>query len=391
MIISRALSPLITRLATQFPVLAILGPRQSGKTTLAKEIFPHYAYVTLEDIDMKLMAQDDPKRFLASYAEQKGVIIDEIQEVPHLFSYMQGIVDQIHRPGFFVITGSQNFLMHEKITQPLAGRIALLTLLPLSISELAQANLLPNTAEQTMLTGFYPRLYAQSIDARIWFSNYMSTYVEKDVRQILNISDISSFQRFLKLCAARTGQLINYAELARDADVSPHTAKAWLSVLEASYVIKLLYPYFKNFNKRIIKSPKLYFYDTGLVCSLLGIKTAQELFIHPLRGPLFESMIISELFKYQFNTGATPSLYFWRDIQGHEIDCIIEKSIDNLVPIEIKSGMTISSEFFKGIANWHTISEQKNTSAFIVYGGNTVHQHAQATIIPWNQTSTIAP
>ncbi|HXW86580.1 MAG TPA: ATP-binding protein [Candidatus Bathyarchaeia archaeon] len=389
MMINRALSAIITRLSKQFPVIAIMGPRQSGKTTLVKHLFSHYTYVTLEDIDIRALAQEDPRAFFASYAHHEGLIIDEIQEVPHLFSYMQGIVDALNRPGFFVITGSQNFLLYEQITQTLAGRIALLTLLPLSIEELAAANLLPATPEQTILQGFYPRPYAHTIDRQIWLSNYVATYVERDVRQVLNVSNVIAFQRFLKLCAARVGQLINYADLARDADIAPNTAKAWISILEASYIIKLLYPYFKNFNKRIIKSPKLYFCDTGLACSLLGVKTAQELYLHPLRGPLFESMIIGELFKCYYNESLIPPLYFWRDVQGHEVDCIIEKSSDVLIPIEIKAGMTVHSDFFKGIAEWRAISQDKKGSAYVIYGGNTEHKQAQSHLIAWNHIAQL--
>lgn len=306
MIISRNITPHLKDLSKQFPVVAVMGPRQSGKTTLVRETFPSHAYVTLEDLDRRSAAKEDPRGFFATYAKRDGLIIDEIQEVPELLSYMQGIVDQGYRPGYFIITGSQHFLLYEKITQTLAGRIVILTLLPLAISELKSAHLLQDDVESLLIKGCYPRLYVQPISPATWCANYISTYVEKDVRQVLQITDVVSFQRFLKLCAARVGNLINYAELARDADLSPHTAKAWLSILEASYIIKLLYPYYKNFNKRVIKSPKLYFYDSSLACSLLGIKTAEELAIHPLKGPLFESLVITEMFKYSYNNGEQP-------------------------------------------------------------------------------------
>jgi len=388
MIITREITPRLIELSKQFPVIAIMGPRQSGKTTLSRQTFPDYAYVTLEDIDTKIGAKEDPRRFLATYARYKGVIIDEIQEVPELFSYMQGIVDQEYKPGFFIITGSQNFLMYEKITQTLAGRIALLTLLPLTVNELKNAALLPQTLEEVLFKGFYPRLYAQPFDLKIWFSNYIATYVEKDVRQVLNVSDIISFQKFLRLCAARVGNLLNYSEIARDCDISPNTAKAWISVLETSYIIKLLQPYHKNFNKRITKSPKLYFYDVGLACSLLGIQSAHELFTHSLRGALFESMTISELFKYYYNQIMTPNLYFWRDLQGHEVDCIIEKTYNTLIPIEIKAGMTIIPSFFKGIIDWQTISEQKN-NAYIIYAGDENFQRSYGQLIAWKNIKEI--
>ncbi len=393
MFITRTIMPTLQTLARQFPVVAIMGPRQSGKSTVAKKTFPDYTYVSLEDLDIRTLAKTDPRGFLAAYDQQKGVIIDEIQEVPELLSYMQGIVDRSYRPGYFIITGSQNFLLYKKITQTLAGRIALLTLLPLSLAELRDAHLLttspsipsiPSIPEETLLKGGYPRPYAEKSDLKIWCSNYISTYVEKDVRQVLNVSDIVTFQRFLKLCAARTGNLLNYASLARDADISPNTAKAWISILETSFIIKLLYPYPVNFNKRVIKSPKLYFYDTALVCSLLGIRTADELQFHPLKGALFESMVISELFKYYFNHGEQPALYFWRDIQGHEINGIIEKSYDTLIPLEIKAGKTVTNDFFKGLNDWQDITKQTPLTAFIVYGGSEKFIHQGCQIFGWN-------
>lgn len=383
MIIKREITPHLIELSQQFPVIALMGPRQSGKTTLVKETFPDYAYVTLEDLDMRMAANEDPRKFFASYAHQKGLIIDEIQEVPELFSYMQAIVDQLNKPGFFIITGSQNFLMYEKITQTLAGRIALLTLLPLSIDELQQAHKLPETLEQTMFKGFYPRLYTHTINPTIWYSNYIATYVERDVRQVLAVGNLISFQKVLKLCAARIGNIINFAELARDADISPNTAKSWLSVLETSYIIKLLHPYYQNFNKRIIKNPKLYFYDTGLACFLLGIQNSEDLFNHPLRGALFESFVMSELFKYHYNQIKTPNIYFWRDIQGHEVDCIIEKSYKDLIPVEIKAGMTIIPGFFKGILQWQEIINQKEPNGYIVYAGPDDLQRSHGTIVSW--------
>lgn len=385
MIINREITPFLIRLAKQFGVVAIMGPRQSGKTTLVKNTFPDYAFVTLEDVDKRLLATEDPRGFLLSFAGHKGVIIDEVQEVPQLFSYMQGIIDQENKPGRFIITGSQNFLMHEKITQTLAGRIAMLTLLPLSVAEIKAANLLPRDVESLLLKGCYPKLHAQEIDVKVWCTSYISTYVEKDVRQLLKITDVLTFQRFLKLCAARIGNLINYAQLAQDCEISPHTAKDWMAVLEASYVIKMVTPFYKNFNKRVIKAPKLFFYDTGLVCSLLGIRTAEEIFNHPIKGALFESFAMSEFFKYNFNHIEQPSIYFWRDAQGHEIDCIIEKSVNCAVPIEIKAGKTISQDFFKGLLDWQKITGQEvGPGMFVVYGGNDTIEQAQKNVFAWH-------
>lgn len=384
MIIRRDITRHLQDLATQFPAVAVMGPRQSGKTTLVKETFPDYAYVTLEDLDKQGAAQEDPRGFLSAFANQKGVIIDEVQEVPELLSYMQGIIDQGYKPGFFILTGSQHFLLYEKITQTLAGRIALLTLLPLSVSELKATKLLPASYESLLIKGFYPRLYVQPIAVHTWVANYISTYVQKDIRQVLNITDLVGFQRFIKLCAARVGNILNYAELARDADISPNTAKAWLSILEASFIIKIVQPYHKNFSKRIIKSPKLYFYDTAIVCSLLGIRTEEELRDHPLKGAIFESFVMSELFKFNYNNNELPQIYFWRDVQGHEIDVIIEKAHDQTVPIEIKAGMTVTDTFFKGLRDWQEIAQPADPTAYVVYGGKDLVTRAKGQVFAWD-------
>lgn len=387
MIISREITPHLIKLAKQFGAVAIMGPRQSGKTTLAKATFPDYAFVTLEDMDKRLLATEDPRGFLLSFAAHKGVIIDEIQEVPQLFSYMQGIIDQENKPGRFIITGSQNFLMHEKITQTLAGRIALLTLLPLSAAEIKTANLLPLDMESLLLKGCYPKLHAQEIDVKVWCASYISTYVEKDVRQLLNITDALAFQRFLKLCAARVGNILNYAQLARDCDISPNTAKDWLSILEASYVIKLVAPFYKNFNKRVIKASKLFFYDTALVCALLGIKTSEEIFNHAIKEALFESFVMSEFFKYSFNRVEQPAIYFWRDAQGHEIDCIIETALDHTTPIEIKAGKTIAQDFFRGLIDWQKISDQEDGAMYVVYGSNDSIEQSKKKVFAWHDVT----
>lgn len=389
MIIRREITPYLENLATQFPVVAVMGPRQSGKTTLVKSIFTQHVYVSLEDLDRRMAAKEDPRGFLASFANQAGLIIDEIQEVPELLSYMQGIVDQTYRPGWFIITGSQNFLLHEKISQTLAGRIALLTLLPLTVSELSAAKLLPADLHGVLLKGFYPRLYDQNIDLTSWCNNYISTYIERDVRQVLQISNILAFQRFMKLCAARVGNILNYANLAADADISQHTAKAWLSILEASYIIKLLPPYHGNFNKRVIKASKLYFYDTALVCALLGIKTAEDLQFHPFKGGIFESFVVSECFKYSYNHNDLPQLYFWRDVQGHEIDLMIEKAYGQAFPIEVKSGMTITSDVFKGLNDWRELIKVPAAVTYLIYGGPDYLQIKQNFVYPWSKIADL--
>ena len=381
--IKRELESKLLTIAKQFPVIAITGPRQSGKTTLAKSVFADYRYISLENLDTRAYATNDPRNFLTSFDNATGVIIDEIQEVPHLFSYLQEIVDTKKRPGFFVLTGSQNILLQENISQSLAGRIAIFTLLPLSINELKLSDLLPKNVDEVMLKGFYPRIYSEQLDIQTWINNYINTYLERDVRQLININNLLTFQRFIKVCAARIGNILNYADLARDCDISLNTAKSWLSILEASYIIKLVQPYYKNFNKRITQTPKIYFYDTGIACALLGIKRTDELNIHPMRGHLFENMIIADTYKYNFNNNIIPNIYFWRDVQGHEIDCLIEKSFDKLVPIEIKSSMTISDRFFKTIIDWKKIIKETAIDSYLVYGGNENWIRREGQIFSW--------
>jgi len=387
--IQRQMTEKLAKLASQFPVVGVIGPRQSGKTTLTKATFSKYAYVTLEDIDIRLLALQDPRRFFATYGNEHGLIIDEVQEAPDLLSYMQGIVDQEYKPGYFIVTGSQNFLMLEKISQTLAGRIALLTLLPLTVDELKQANQLPKSPEELLLKGLYPRVYNQPIDASDWFLNYIATYLERDVRQIIKVTDLVTFQRFLKLCAGRNGQLLNYTALADDCSISPNTARAWVSLLETSYIVHLVQPYYKNFNKRIIKTPKLYFYDTGIVCCLLEIKSVEQLQSHYARGAIFEAFAISELAKYRLNAGDRPNLYFWRDVGGHEIDCLLERSLQ-LIPIEIKSGMTVNTRYFNALDDWNKITGQDaGTSAYVVYAGENNQKWPSGQVTSWKNMKKI--
>jgi predicted AAA+ superfamily ATPase len=384
MSIRRELQPMLERMANQFPIVAIIGPRQSGKTTLAKQTFPEYTYISLEDLDNRQIAQKDPRQFFAAFAQGKGLIIDEIQHVPDLFSYLQTIVDEAYRPGHFIITGSQNFAMLESISQSLAGRITLLTLLPLTVQELQEAHLLPTSLEEVLWKGFYPRLYAQPIDPDIWLRDYISTYIERDVHQLLKVGNILAFQKFIALCAARVGNLLNFSDLARDADISPNTAKAWFSILEASYIVYQLAPHYNNYSKRIIQTPKLYFYDSGLVCALLGITAAKELFIHPLRGHIFESFAITEMLKNRLNRHKKPHLFFWRDTQGHETDCLFEKSYNTLIPVEIKSSMTFNSALLKNLSQWQQIANLENTPAYVIYAGNTNLNYMHYGIYTWD-------
>lgn len=386
MFIPRMLSSKIEECAQWFPVIALMGPRQSGKTTLSKKLFPHHTYVTLEDLDLKAKVLSDPKGFLTLYGQGQGLIIDEAQEVPELFSYLQAVVDSQKKNGYFILTGSQNFLLHEKITQSLAGRVALFTLLPLSLQELKDAKKIYPTPEQQVKKGFYPKLYEQpGMDVDLLYMNYVATYIERDVRSVLQISDLMAFQKFMKLCAARTSNIINFADLARDCDISPKTAKAWISVLEAGYIVKLIYPFYKNFSKRLIKSPKLYFIDSGLACHLLGIRSAQDLFMHESRGALFESMIMMELVKGYFNQAVTPPLYFWRTMQGHEIDGVIEKNFDSQILIEIKANATMRAEFGSNLEQWQQISGKPAVQSFVVYAGQHYFGGQGVQMIPWNQ------
>lgn len=375
-------------LATQFPVVAIMGPRQSGKTTLARATFSDFHYISLEEFKDREFATSDPKSFLETYSHHKGLILDEIQEAPSLLSYMQGYVDKNNKPGLFIITGSQNFLLNEKITQTLAGRVAILTLLPLSITELLSYKE-TITLDELLFTGGYPRLYSDlNVSPLDLYPSYVKTYVEKDVRQIRNVEDLVTFQRFMGLCAGRIGQILNIASLASDCGISVPTAKSWISILAASYIIFLLQPHNKNFNKRLIKSPKLYFYDSGLACSILKIESKDQLINYYGRGNLFESFIISELQKQRYNIGREPNLYFWRDKTGHEVDCIIEKAM-TLIPVEIKSGKTISRDFFDGLDYWCELSGNNPELSFLIYGGDEDQTRSNAKVLGWRSVDKI--
>lgn len=293
---------------------------------------------------------------------------------------MQTIVDREKKRGYFIITGSQNLLLDQAITQTLAGRMALLTLYPLSISELKEAQLLPQKIEEAVFYGSYPRIYAEQISPEKVYANYIRTYIERDVRSIKNISDLNTFQRFVQLCAGRTGQILNLSSLGNDCGIDHKTARAWISILEASYIIFLLYPYYKNFGKRLIKSPKLYFVDTGIACSLLRIRSADELYDHYLRGNLIESFIIADLFKQYYNLDQRPSLYFWRDQQGHEIDCIVANNLD-IVPLEIKASKTVTSSYFDQLTYLKSLTYF--SKSFIIYGGNENQSWPAAQVLTW--------
>ncbi len=378
----RKLAQKIERLRTQFPVIALVGPRQSGKTTLSKMLFPAYTYVSLEDPETRIFAETDPRGFLEKYTSGEGVIFDEIQRVPELLSYLQGIVDASDRQGFFVLTGSQNFLLHAAITQTLAGRVAICSLLPYSLEELHNAGMDEEGLEQTLFRGMYPRLFYHDRDPIDWYASYIATYVERDVRLVQNIQDLSQFQNFLALCAGRVGQLLNISSLANDCGISVNTAKSWLSLLEASFIIFLQTPHFKNFSKRLIKAPKLYFYDTGLICSLLRITSPDQLLTHYMRGGIFESFVMSELHKYFFNRGVRPPLYFWRDQTGHEVDAIIEYA-GTFVPIEVKSGRTINVSFFDELKYLNRLAGTSEAGNIIIYGGDDDQVRSLGHVMSW--------
>ena len=377
--LKRNIESKLQQMATKFPVIAITGPRQSGKTTLCKKLFSKYKYVTLENPDTKQFAQEDPKGFLIEYNDK--VIIDEVQNVPELFSYIQGIVDDSGKTGQYILTGSQNFLLLEKISQTLAGRIYIHHLLPFSFAELKSKK---TNQYYHIFNGGYPRIYDKKIEPEDFFPSYIQTYVERDVRSILNIKELSLFSSFLKLCAGRVGQLFNASHIANELGVNYKTIQSWLTLLEASFLVYRLQPWHTNFNKRIVKTPKLYFYDTGLVCYLLGIRSADEVKVHFAKGALVENYVITEYIKDTWNSGKALSAYFWRDSGGHEIDLLIDKG-SSIKTIEIKSSKTIKPNFFKELTYMENLAENFITEKYIVYGGDEKRKQFNTAILPWNK------
>lgn len=366
--------------AAQYPVVSVLGPRQSGKTTLVRAAFPEKPYVSLEDVDLREYAAGDPRRFLRDYPE--GAVFDEVQRVPDLLSYVQGIVDERDQAGFFVLTGSQNLHVLQAITQSLAGRVSLNTLLPLAVEELRSTGDFPQSLNELLFTGLYPRIYDKKLEPTDWLSNYTQTYVERDVRQIKNVGDLASFARFVKHCAGRSGQLLNLSALANDCGINHNTAKSWLSILEASYLVFLLQPYYRNFDKRLKKSAKLYFFDTGLLCFLLGIRRPEDLSRHASRGAIFESFILSEIVKAKYNRGLDRDMFFWQDKVGNEIDCVLDVS-GRMIAVEIKSGETIATDFFKNLRYWRRLSSAPREDCFLVYAGESRQDREECSVLPW--------
>lgn len=374
----RLLEETLLRLARSFPVVAITGPRQSGKTTLARAVFADKPYVSLENPAELSFAQEDPRGFLARFPD--GAIFDEAQRWPALFSWLQGLVDEDRRGGRFILTGSQQFGLQAGISQSLAGRVGMTQLLPLSLAEWPEPTV-PDL-DGVLLTGGYPALVAQGVPTQDWFPSYVATYVERDVRQVMKVQDLNIFQRFLRLCAARTGQLLNLAALAGEAGISEGTARAWLSVLESSYLVMRLPPYHRNFGKRLVKAHKLYFLDVGLACWLMGIHGRETQALHPLRGALFETWVVGEFVKHRYNGGLAADLYFWRDSNGLEADLIFDTE-GRLQPVEIKSGQTITPDYIKAVQKAGRIAGEEALAPWLIHGGSDAYERSGVRVIPW--------
>lgn len=388
MFIARSLSDVLHARASEYPIVAITGPRQSGKTTLARATFPDRPYVSLEDLDQRQFAQEDPRGFLGRF--RGGAILDEVQRTPDLFSYLQSEVDDNPAPGRFVLTGSHRFGLLTGISQSLAGRAAMFSLLPFSLGELAATDLAPDSLNHLLFGGLYPPVHDRRLDPGPWYANYNRTYVERDVRQLVNVRDLTTFQRFVALCAGRSGQLLNLSALASDAGVSHTTARGWLSILEAGYIVHLVKPHHANFNKRLVKTPKLYFIDTGLACRLLGLEEADQLDSHPLRGALFETWVAGELLKSRLNRGLESSLFFWRDRAGHEVDFILDTPA-GLMPIEVKAGMTIASDALKPLRWWEEQATTTTLPGALIYGGEDCFSRQGTTVAGWQHIDQISP
>lgn len=384
--IDRKIAEKILETKNKIPVICITGPRQSGKTTLVKHLFPDFAYFNLEFPEHREYAQNDAVNLLQQM--ETGIVIDEIQRVPGLLSSIQYYVDEKKINGKIIITGSQNILLMQSVSQTLAGRVALFNLLPFSISELEGTVYEQNDYEDYITKSLFPRIYDQDLEVDNWLQDYINTYIERDVRQITAVKDLSLFSSFLRLCAGHTGQIVNYSTFSNNLGVDVKTVNAWLSILETSYVIFLQQPYYKNFNKRVIKSPRLFFYDAGLASNLLGIKNKTDLFSHFLRGGLFESFVISELQKYIFNHKLNGKIYFFRDSNGNELDALVELS-EGIKAIEIKSGKTITSDFFKSFAYFDKIFSGLNVKKYLIYGGDVSQQRSVSKVVGWKRITEI--
>ena len=381
MIIERNIISYLNKVLKKFPVVSLTGPRQSGKTTLLKYAFPSYTYYNLERIDIREMLQSDTIGFLRSAGNK--VIFDEAQNMPELFSYIQVISDERNSVGQYILSGSQSFLLNERISQSLAGRVSINHLFPFDLTELNLIN--KQNLSQTIVKGFYPRIYDKDIQPEDFYPSYLQTYIERDIRTLKSIENLNTFTRFLGLCAGRVGQIINITSLANDTGIAVNTAKAWLSLLESSFIIFLLQPYYKNFNKRLIKSPKLYFYDTGVVSSLLKLSDPNSVKNHFAYGALFENLVISEIIKKIYHLGRKPSIYYWRESNGTEIDCIVEIENESLLAVEIKGGETYNNDFIKSLNKFPDTSTKINIEKYLIYTGNKSLNISDINIIPFNE------
>lgn len=386
MTVKRTIKKEIEFLCKKYPVIAVTGPRQSGKTTFLREEFPDYTYVNLENPDLRDFAENDTKTFLEQYS--KFVILDEIQRVPSLFSYIQAKVDEDKIMGQYILSGSQNFHLMQNITQSLAGRVALFKLFPFDFSEMKSADLLDDDYAVNLQRGFYPAIYDRNIEPKTFYSNYIQTYIERDLSEIINIKDLKTFRNFVFLCASRAGQLLNMNAIANECGISQPTAKSWISVLETSYIVFLLQPFHTNYNKRVTKSPKLYFYDTGLLSFLMKINKPEDLYLHPHKGNLFENFIIAELVKSNAHRNLLRDFWFWRDVQGHEVDLIWQDDfLQNIV--EIKASQTVMQDMFKGLNYYENLAKDHIKSSLLINSGDVHQKRKAAEVTGWKNIDNI--
>lgn len=384
--VKRELALKIQESTKKMPIIVVTGPRQSGKSTLIQSLFPDYSYNNLEDPELREFAISDPKGFLQSNGSK--MILDEVQYAPHLLSYIQVISDRDKIPGQFILSGSQNLLLMEGVSQSLAGRVSIFNLLPFSLEEIKSTPYRLSTYEEYILKGFYPRIYNMDLDPNKWLQDYLRTYVERDVRQLLNIGNLGTFRQFLEICAGRIGQLVNFTEIGNQIGVSYQTVNKWISILETSFICYTLRPYHKNFNKRIVKSPKLYFYDTGLACTLFNLRSVEELNRHFAKGALFENFILNEVIKNQLNKDLSPKNYFWNAAGSREIDLLMEVG-GKLIPAEIKSSRTLNSHFFDSLTYFQAVANVNPEDSYLIYGGDENQKRSIANVINWQTLTTL--